>query len=225
MKSGIMYFFTTGLKGLIEQRLEQLRDNPVAANRFLGEMEKQIEFYKAQILKVPRGPMRARAVFKAIDTMLAESKAESPKFWNSASCKAGCAACCHTTVLLSEDEGEILAEHVSSGRVPIDMSRLEAQAQFKGSELDYWRAPKELTRCVFLGDNNRCRVYEDRPASCRKYHVGSPPEQCDDRKDRDVMVLAQFDQEILATAAADICRNADPLPLTVWRILRKAAKV
>ncbi len=38
MKDGIMYFFTTGLKGLIEQRLEQLRNDPMAANHFINQM-------------------------------------------------------------------------------------------------------------------------------------------------------------------------------------------
>ena len=221
MKAGVMYFFTTGLKGLIEADLFKLRHRPDKANQFLTQIADKIEFYKREIKKIPAGPRRARAVFEALDSMKAESEKESPEFWNSASCKAGCAACCHTTVLLTLDEGELLADAVESGRVDVDMARLERQAQFKGDELAYWRAPKELTRCVFLGADNRCQVYSERPASCRKYHVGSPPAQCDDRQDRDVMVLAHYDSEILATAAADICRNADPLPLTLWKILER----
>ena len=33
-------------------------------------------------------------------------------------------------------------------------------------------------RCVFLGEDGNCRVYEDRPASCRKLLVVSAPTEC-----------------------------------------------
>lgn len=111
----------------------------------------------------PKGPARAARVHRYLDE---EYKARPVK---NAACGSGCAACCRGFAKqVTEDEADLLADAVLSGRVEIDRAELHKQAgEATGA------AP-----CVFLGEGGRCRVYDLRPVACRKYYVTSPAENC-----------------------------------------------
>ena len=75
-----------------------------------------------------------------------------------------CANCCKTmTVLLTKTDIERIAKH-------LDMPVQEFAERYL--EPDEKEAPLLEMRqqpCPFLGDDNRCTVYDVRPAACREY--------------------------------------------------------
>lgn len=87
------------------------------------------------------------------------------------SCRKGCSYCCYINVDVSALEAEILKPFVRAEDIP----QLEKQKNldFQG----FLKLPYEDKKCIFL-ENNQCRVYNDRPLACRKYHVISDPEIC-----------------------------------------------
>lgn len=160
----------------------------------------------------PAGPDRARAAHRAVDHALAERGTDMA----AVSCRAGCAHCCHIQVDATGDEVELLAELVEKG-LTIDMGALKVQA--KADDLDKWRRlTKDQRRCVFLGDDNRCRVYEDRPSVCRSYFVISPPDDCRELTGRSMRLLVTKAE--IAVSAAFNLDNGEPKPM-VTELLRR----
>lgn len=80
--------------------------------------------------------------------------------------------------------------------------------------------PLEKRRCVFLGPENDCLVYENRPTTCRKYFVASDPGVCAEPDGRP-LILGDLDIELMASGFADLDQNQDPLPKAVLRELLK----
>jgi Fe-S-cluster containining protein len=108
-------------------------------------------------------------------------------------CAKGCAACCHVCIDAFPQEAELLIAAAKALDVEIDWARLEKQRRrtpATWNELD----PADK-RCVFLGDNRVCRVYEHRPSSCRKYLVKGDPDLCDMEKHPGGKVGIVFDVE------------------------------
>lgn len=66
-------------------------------------------------------------------------------------CAAGCAFCCHLTVLVTPGEADLLAE--AALRLPGVRARIGNPSR----------------RCAFLGDDNRCTAYDIRPLRCRAH--------------------------------------------------------
>jgi Fe-S-cluster containining protein len=120
------------------------------------------------------------------------------------SCREGCAACCRMLVPLSAPEAFALREYI--GRLPEErrqrllakiadsqtalataglLSRLHQVAddsqQLQDEDMeainrDYYRLRMP---CPFL-EEERCSIYEERPAACRELQVTSPAEYCRD---------------------------------------------
>ncbi len=120
---------------------------------------------------------RARFAHKQVDEALDELWKANPLAAQATSCKKGCTACCHTQVSVTKDEAELLACRVGKD-VLIDQERLERQARAKDSSSEWYKLSYEDRRCVFLGSDGECQVYEDRPSVCRSNYVFSPPEDC-----------------------------------------------
>jgi len=84
-------------------------------------------------------------------------------------CRNGCSHCCHTPVVISRAEADILAKaagraasspvHSTTVRTVDDLKAM-AEAQEKALE------QFEPSPCPFLRDG-RCAVYQSRPAACR----------------------------------------------------------
>ena len=99
------------------------------------------------------------------------------------SCRAGCSFCCHQPIRVVQEEMEILMDYIKDNNIQVDLERLELQNRLAPGE--YFEYPDEESACVLLGDDGRCRVYEARPASCRNYHVTTPPENCKNKHKTD----------------------------------------
>ena len=147
--------------------------------------------------KFPKGPERARRVFALID---AEFQAAPPQ---GISCAAGCAACCKSfPKQITDDEADLLALLVNTGAVQINRELLNEQVQKLS---DPARKP-EGEKCIFLGTDDRCSVYSDRPGTCRKYHVTSPRQACESENDG-VVPYIELMPELIVSASMSLPDN------------------
>lgn len=114
-------------------------------------------------------PERLARALKGIDEQIDRNE--------NISCKAGCGACCHQLINISDIEADHISEAVKDGSitVKIDMERLAKQAKWERE--DYYNNIPEA-RCVFLNEENSCGIYKHRPAVCRNYTVISDPKYC-----------------------------------------------
>lgn len=93
----------------------------------------------------------------------------------SISCKKGCAHCCHIRVECGHLEAKVVVDYAKENNIQIDMERLEHQKDLDITE--YMFSPHK--RCVFLADDNTCKIYPVRPMACRNWFVVSDPKDCD----------------------------------------------
>jgi len=163
--------------------------------------------------KLPPGSSRAKLLHKALDKLIA---ADDKTRTLPISCRKGCSHCCYTSVFITEDEAELLADIVSSG-YPIDRARLEEQAAPKDFR-EYIALPRATRKCVFLTDAGICGIYEDRPGSCRKYFVTSPPEQCIEEGEM-ASILVSTKVEAVLSGALNL-GEPGPLPAMLLRKLK-----
>lgn len=116
-------------------------------------------------------------------------------------CGPGCGSCCHIAVAVTSCEAEQLLEAAEQNGIALDMDKLKRQAnQTDETWLSLSATDK---RCVFLGQDNRCRVYSERPLSCRKYFSIDDPMFCDIERypKRQVRIWYDLHVEILSSAA------------------------
>lgn len=142
----------------------------------------------------------AKGLQQAADDMLDEAKLTNPE-WKNVTCRKGCAHCCRMTVAISGHEAQQLLQVSRAKGLMIDTDRLKRQSSYGDKT---WRLQPEADRnCAFLGEDNLCQVYDDRPLSCRKYFVVSPPEHCDTVKfpSQPTLVFVDAASEMLTTAA------------------------
>ncbi len=139
------------------------------------------------------GAERAREAHRLINVAIDQSTQVK------ASCKKGCGACCSLEVEITHDEGALLAQIVESG-VQIDRPRLELQAKRERQGIEWKNSGDLSNRCVFLGPDQNCRIYESRPAICRKVVVASDPKECNNPEGKPQPILIPM-AEIALTAA------------------------
>jgi Fe-S-cluster containining protein len=136
------------------------------------------------------------------------------------SCRPGCGACCHLRVDVFPQEARLLRRAAEAAGVVIDRARLARQA---GQTVETWTGlSRDDRRCVFLGDDQRCQVYEHRPNACRKYAVRNDPDDCDMDKHPGGRVAIVFSVEAeIVQSAAMTEYGAAPLPDALARALEK----
>jgi len=78
-----------------------------------------------------------------------------------AACKAGCSACCHIQVEISDREAQRIGAAVGRKPAPLPSGRLTTPTEQLG---------RVETPCPFLVENN-CSIYADRPYVCREMTV------------------------------------------------------
>ncbi len=156
-------------------RLQSLR-RQLTADQFDNFVRESLSVFRAmmvELARVPKGPERARKVYQLIDQ---EFRATPP---TGISCAAGCGACCRSfPKQITDDEADLLSSLVKSGEAAIDREELTRQVEALNSNDPVLRKSAEGAPCIFLGADNKCGVYADRPGVCRKYHVTSPASQC-----------------------------------------------
>lgn len=152
--------------------------------------------YREKLRSFAAGAERARWLHEMVDR---EMKATDGI---ALSCGKGCAGCCSYEVEVTADEAVLLADAVRRGTT-IDFGRMARQAgrERKGPEWSRYGDPDN--RCVFLGDDGACRIYEDRPASCRKHVVTTPASACT-TEGASVAPVQVLLAEILVSAALSI---------------------
>lgn len=205
MRSPKVVAMTSSLQKLVDMNLAAAK-TPKAKNAVLEYFDDGVTFFKNTFKKVPDDLNRAYTLHQFVDRENAKNFKTRPDEYAQISCKAGCAACCHTTVMINEEEAKLLIGHAKDIGLELDWVRIEKLASIakRGNEKAFFRLPKEESRCEFLGSDNRCKVYEHRPASCRKYFVRSHPDRCADRVDNNVEILADIQVELAVSGMMDI---------------------
>lgn len=145
----------------------------------------------------------AYSVHEEVDERMALMLATSPHA-KDVKCRKGCAACCCNYVGVFPHEARLLRGAAVEAGFVIDEERLARQAQ--KTELTWPELAIEDRRCVFLGEDRTCQVYEHRPSGCRKYLVKNDPELCDSEKypGGEVSVVFSLDAEVLHSAAMTV---------------------
>jgi Fe-S-cluster containining protein len=144
---------------------------PAGFAEMLGHLRRQFGEYTNALASAPAGAERGRLLHRMMDDAIA-SAPHVP-----VSCRSGCYGCCHSEVEITPDEAAVLRERVLAG-FEIDRSRLAVQAARERMNPAWAKFWSQENRCVFLSAEGTCRIYEDRPAVCRRFLVTSPPEAC-----------------------------------------------
>lgn len=142
----------------------------------------------------------AQAVHRAVDVEVAIQRAKPDANTAQIRCGTGCAHCCRQVVACSPPEAALLLEAAERSGIAIDYDRLHRQA---GRDERTWQEqPVQDRDCVFLGPDGLCQVYDQRPASCRKYFSITPPELCNIERypTSPVSVWFALDAELITTA-------------------------
>lgn len=137
-------------------------------------------------------------------------------------CKKGCSACCYTQVSVTEEEAELLAQRVQAG-VQIDRAKLYTQVQAKNDAKKWYQIEHNKRGCVFLDENENCRVYEDRPAVCRTNFALSDPKFCDtsDGIEHPQRLLLTVKADLTVAIGFDSGKSAGTLPYMLDKALKK----
>ena len=163
--------------------------------RTLVEVKKRLEGIVETISATKPGAGRAMQVHKSIEHYKNEKVKEK------ASCRKGCSACCHQAVSITDDEATLIWAYCKSKGIPISKTQLLRQKGLSAAEL--WVLPRAESRCVFLGDDDGCKIYNHRPSSCRNYMVSSDPKICEkDPKGGEFHLKMLFDLQPELIAAA-----------------------
>lgn len=91
---------------------------------------------------------------------------------NSLDCDIGIckSLCCHNCAVLTDEEVSLL---IKKARIKYELE-LETKKYFrkvKGEHGNYFAIRMIKGRCIFLNRENRCQIYECRPALCDLYPV------------------------------------------------------
>ncbi len=140
-------------------------------------------------------------------------------------CRSGCSACCHTQVSITEDEAELLASRVQEG-VKIDYSILQKQMSVGNSTEEFFKLSYENRRCVFLGGDKRCLIYNNRPSVCRTNAVLGESLQCStvegvNKQELRLVKTSKADMAIMGSFLAS--KNNGTLAYMLGQILMKGS--
>lgn len=97
-------------------------------------------------------------------------------------CDAPKACCSEPTSAYLYEAVPIAARLIREGR---DTPELRAQLKAAAHAIETTARGKYSRPCVFLGEGERCTIYEERPSVCGTHLVESPPRWCGER-DREV---------------------------------------
>jgi Fe-S-cluster containining protein len=194
------------------QTYNRLKANPL----FLG-----ITDYVLRVIRSESSPIkRAKAVHEIVEDY-AKEMSNHPLVMEHSGCKKGCSGCCHTEVSVTPDEAILLAKRVQDG-INIDWAKLHLQKTQIEQNKNFYELPYELRGCIFLGDEDQCRVYDDRPSVCRTNMVIGDASQCSTKdgqmQDMRLVKTEKADMAIIGAFMLNPSEN-DLLPRLVWQKL------
>lgn len=201
---------TAQLRTLLEQyqsilSLEEFESFDKEVHRLLNHYGKVLEAY-------PAGVLRGRKVQALIDEQV-ELSAHIKT-----SCQKGCGACCHLEVEITRDDAEILANSLDHS-LQIDYENLRRLSNRQRLDDEWKKGAVPTNRCVFLGADNACINYENRPAVCRKHSVVSPVEECEKPGGQPVPKVMPMAEIILSAAVNQKHNEFAALPKMLQRTL------
>lgn len=177
---------------------------PAIAKQTYDTLKSQLAFlsisqFVIDHLKKISSPLeRARFVHNVVDDYNRQVLAH-PIVQNLSPCKAGCSGCCHTQVSVTEDEADLLISRINEG-VKINYSALENQMKAGNDSDEFYKMSYDERRCVFLGTDDTCQVYSDRPSVCRTNTVLGEASQCSSTDD----VIGKQAIRLVKTPLADM---------------------
>jgi Fe-S-cluster containining protein len=183
-------------KSFIEQ-MKQIERLPFSqAERTVMNIIGTLQLNMEEIRSSPPSSEKAMAFHEYVSKAIQRGKGDRP-----ASCRKGCAHCCHLLVDITKSEALLLAD-AARALSPEKKQRLKEQASWPNDPMFFvHQFPK--SRCVFLADDNSCSIYERRPMACRAHFVISDPVHCDTEKSpgNTIQTVAYMDAEGFISAA------------------------
>lgn len=139
----------------------------------------------------------AASIHDFIDELI-KAKVETSE--HTIQCSKGCSFCCYQQVDITIDEAKLLRAYAIEKDIKIDKFTLKKQLvrDYKA----FQKLPLKRRKCVFLGKNGECSVYEHRPSACRKLLVVTDPLDCDTEKRKGAQIgkIAEHEVEIVTSA-------------------------
>jgi uncharacterized protein len=196
-----------------KRSFEELRNHP--------DYTSIINYIVSALKKINSSLDRARYVHQAVDSYNDEVFSH-PLVKQLSPCKKGCNACCHTQVSVTQDEAELLVLRIQEG-VAVDLERLKIQTEPKNDGNDYYKIPYQDRRCIFLGADGACTVYEDRPSVCRTNAVLSEASLCDTSNGiKPIRLIKTSKSDMVIYASYLATSDSGTLPFMISKILVKA---
>lgn len=172
------------------------------AKKFVETYEKNVCDAVTILTFIGQGPARAaqaHRMIKAAQKSHLDTLKRTAKF--SPPCAEGCSFCCHCRVDICKSEADLLVLGIKNTGIVIDWER--AQVQAGRPETDYFHhIMGKDNRCIFLGEDNRCRVYDYRPSACIEHVAASDPSGCDMTKIKDKAYVYVAETRAISTALA-----------------------
>jgi Fe-S-cluster containining protein len=173
----------------------------------IGEMHQHYEREVRRIVDEGNEPQNvAHTIHTLIDPDVSRTLTETAN-GRKVKCREGCAHCCSLQVNITHEEAVLLVGYCEDEGIAVDWDKLRRQASHNFKQWDSQSARER--RCVFLGTDSRCTVYEHRPAACRKYMVLSAPALCDTVRHpgAQVAVVVAIEAEVIVSAMLGVLDN------------------
>lgn len=202
--------FTRNLLNLIESYKKTLSESDFQSfNNHVGRL---VASYIAVLSKIESPLDRGRKVHEYVEFEISKND-HTP-----ITCHKGCAACCHLEVEITSDDAAVLKEALLNG-IEIDYNKLSQIASRSKHDPLWNKGVVSENRCVFLGDDKACRIYEHRPSSCRKLSVVSDPKLCEDMNSSPVPRTFPMVEIILSAAMSLDNMTSGPMAKMLLELL------
>ena len=185
---------------------------------FIANIRRVFEQYSSSLAEFEPGVDRAMVAHRLMNQSIHQSLGRDSV---NPTCSRGCGACCYLEVEVTTDEGKLLGELVKAG-IEIDRKNLESQASRKRRSPEWDKRVVESNRCVFLGPDQSCRIYDFRPLACRKHMVSTPPDNC--AKGTDEPILLPLAEIAISAALSQPGNTISSLTKTLNTVLGKKEK-
>jgi len=187
----------------------------------LPEFKAIYDFVCSNLSLIPDSLTRAKVIHAIVEEFNKETFAH-PLVAQLYPCKIGCTDCCHTQVSITNEEADLLISKIQEG-IEIDEARLKIQMEAKNDSAAYFKMKFEDRKCLFLDDDGKCKVYEDRPAVCRTNAVLGEPSQCNTKESIQKTRLVKTPKSDIAIYAFfEKAESAGTLPYMIGtRLIKK----